>query len=69
MITNLTNILSCYQMSVSTEGLLGHELSKASLSFNIDSPVSQEIHFLAQIVKKESDHASNLDFKVLDYFL
>ncbi|XP_050693737.1 uncharacterized protein LOC126984229 isoform X3 [Eriocheir sinensis] len=53
-----------HNLSVSTKGILGHELSKASLGLDIDSPISQEIHFLVQIVKKESDHTSNLDFKL-----
>lgn len=52
---------------MSTKGILGHEVSKASLSLDINSPISQEINVLVQIVKKERDHESYLDFKVNIY--
>lgn len=54
---------------MSTEGALGHEVSKAYLTMDVDSPISQEIHFHAQIVKNESDDGQKLDFKVTIYLL
>ncbi|XP_063871498.1 uncharacterized protein LOC135106420 isoform X3 [Scylla paramamosain] len=53
-----------HNLSVSAKGILSDELSEASLNLHADSPVSQEMLFLAHVIKKESKDASNLNFKL-----
>lgn len=53
-----------HQLSVSAKGILSDELSEASLNLQADSPVSQEMLFLAHVIKKESEDSSILNFKV-----
>lgn len=64
ILQNINSIFHLHQLSVLAKGILSDELSEASLSLHADSPVSQEMHFLAHIIKKETEDASNLDFKV-----
>ncbi|XP_045126052.1 uncharacterized protein LOC123513172 isoform X2 [Portunus trituberculatus] len=53
-----------HNLSVAAKGILSDELSEARLNLHADSPVSQEMVFLAHVIKKESEDASNLNFKL-----